>query len=89
MSKYVRSLTASAAIVVLTIVPAMAAQPMAYAYETPEQNVARSAAYDQLLETSIGFRHYRMRKECNPIRFVPGLRQDCFASFDQYEPFVR
>jgi hypothetical protein len=62
------------------------AQPMHYNYETPEQNVARSAHYDWLLETDLGFRSYRMRKECDPIDFVPALRQDCFASFDQFEP---
>jgi len=27
-----------------------------------------------------------MRKECNPIDFVQALRQDCMASFDQFEP---
>jgi hypothetical protein len=62
------------------------AQSMRYTYETPEQNNYLSAQYDQLLETNMGFRHYRMRKECNPIGFVQALRQDCFASFDQYEP---
>jgi len=85
MSKYVRLLGAAATIGLLASVPAMA-QPMRYSYETPEQNVIKSAQYDQLLETNIGFRHYRMRKECNPIDFVQPLRQDCFASFDQYEP---
>ena len=58
-------------------------------YETPEQNQIRAARYDQLLETSPGFRAYRQRKECNPIDFVQQLRQDCFASFDQYEPLAR
>ncbi len=86
MPKYVRLLSAVAAIGLLGPVSAMAAQPMRYTYETPEQNVARSAAYDRLLETNMGFRHYRMRKECNPVDFVQALRQDCFASFDQYEP---
>ncbi len=85
MSKYVRLLGAAAAIGLLTGLPAMA-QPMRYTYETPEQNNIRSAHYDQLLETNMGFRHYRMGKECNPIDFVQALRQDCVASFDQYEP---
>ena len=62
---------------------------MRYTYETPEQNNILSARYDNLLETNMGFRHARMRKECNPINFVQALRQDCFASFDQYEPMVR
>lgn len=85
MSKYVRLFGAAAAVGLLASLPAMA-QPMRYSYETPEQNVARSAQYDHLLETNIAFRHYRMGKECNPIDFVQALRQDCFASFDQYEP---
>ena len=85
LPKYVRLLGAATAIGLLASLPAMA-QPMRYSYETPEQNVARSAFYDHLLETNIAFRQYRMRKECNPIDFVQPLRQDCFASFDQYEP---
>jgi len=85
MSKYVRLLGAAAAVGLLASVPAMA-QPMRYTYETPEQNNIRSAHYDQLLETNMAFRHYRMGKECNPIDFEQGLRQDCVASFDQYEP---
>jgi hypothetical protein len=59
---------------------------MRYSYETPEQNVIKSAQYDRLLETNMGFRHYRMGKECNPIDFVAPLKTDCLASFDQYEP---
>ena len=86
MTKYVRLLGAATTIGLFGTASAMAAQPMRYTYETPAQNVARSAAYDRLLETNMGFRHYRMRKECNPINFVLALRQDCFASFDQYEP---
>jgi hypothetical protein len=85
MSKTVRLLGAAAAIGLLSSLPAMA-QPMYFHYETPEQNIARSQHYDWLLEVSPGFRAYRMRKECNPVDFVPALRQDCFASFDQYEP---
>ena len=78
-------LIAAATIGLLTSLPAMA-QPMRYTYETPEQNNIKSARYDTLLETNMGFRHYRIRKECNPIDFVQALQQDCVASFDQYEP---
>ena len=85
MSKYVRLLGAAATIGLLASLPAMA-QPMRYTYETPEQNNIKSARYDTLLETNMGFRHYRIRKECNPIDFVQALQQDCVASFDQYEP---
>jgi hypothetical protein len=49
------------------------------------RNVAESAQYDRLLERSSAFRHTRMRKECGPIA-DPQLRQNCFASFAQYEP---
>ncbi len=85
MSKYVRLLGAAATIGLLASLPAMA-QPMSYSYETPEQNNILSAQYDNLLETNMGFRHYRIGKECNPIDFAQNLRQDCVASFDQYEP---
>ena len=85
MSKYVRLLGTAATIGLLASLPAVA-QPMRYSYETPEQNVIKSAQYDRLLETNMGFRHYRMGKECNPIDFVAPLKTDCLASFDQYEP---
>jgi hypothetical protein len=49
------------------------------------RNVIESAHYDRLLETNMGFRHARMRKECGPIG-DPQLRDQCLASFDQYEP---
>lgn len=87
MSHYIRVLGAAAAIALLAS-PVMA-QSMRFRYETPAQNNAWSARYDRLLETSPGFRAYRMRKECNPIDFEQNLRQDCFASFDQYEPMAR
>jgi hypothetical protein len=85
MTQYVRLLGAAAAIALLSSLPAMA-QSMRFRYETPEQNNAWSARYDNLLETSPSFRAYRMRKECNPINFEQDLRQDCFASFDKFEP---
>jgi hypothetical protein len=51
------------------------------------QNVVQSQQYDRLLETNRGFRQARMRKECGPIT-DPQLRQDCFASFGQDEPYA-
>jgi hypothetical protein len=91
MLKSLQLFSAAAVVALLANYPAQA--QMAFHYngpvESPEQNVIRSAHYDQLLETSPGFRSYRMRKECNPIDFVQNLRQDCFASFDQYEPLAR
>jgi hypothetical protein len=54
---------------------------------SPEGNIYLSRVYDYRLQTSWGFRHYRMRKECRPIG-IPALRADCLASFDQYEPFI-
>lgn len=88
MSKHLRLLGAAAVIGLMASYPAHA--QMAFHYngpnETPEQNNIRSAHYDQLLEVNPGFRAYRMRKECNPIDFAQNLRQDCFQSFDQYEP---
>ena len=49
------------------------------------RNVIESAHYDRLLQTNMGFRQARMRKECGPIR-DPQLHASCLASFDQYEP---
>jgi hypothetical protein len=51
------------------------------------RNVIASQHYDRLLETSMGFRHYRMRKECGPIT-DPQLHAQCMASFQQYEPVM-
>ena len=88
MFKPARILGVAAVTGLLAYGPAQA--QMAFHYngpaETPEQNVIQSAHYDWLLENSPGFRAYRERKECGPIRFEEGLRQDCFQSFDQYEP---
>jgi hypothetical protein len=89
MPRKTTKLLAATAVVGLVGLPASQAQ-VAFHYngpvETPAQNVARSAHYDWLLEHSPRFRAYRMRKECGPIRFALNLRQDCFRSFDQYEP---
>ena len=52
---------------------------------TPALNNAESAQYDRLLERSPAFRQARIRKECGPITDTQ-LRQNCFASFAQYEP---
>jgi len=51
------------------------------------RNNAESAHYDRLLETSPGFRQARVRRECGPIA-DPQLRQNCLASFAQYEPYM-
>ena len=93
MSSSLRSLGVALVVSVVAVAAYSAdAATMRYRYngpwETPAQNNARSAHYDRLLQVSPGFRAYRMRKECNPIDFVPALRQDCFASFDQYEPVL-
>ncbi len=71
------------------------AQGMSYSYGgyppgsrlDPAVNVYLSRVYDYRLQTDWGFRMYRTRKECRPIR-IPELRADCVASFDQYEPFI-
>jgi len=84
-------LGAAAVIGLVAYSPAQA--QMAFRYggrvETPEQNVARSAHYTHLVQTDMGFRAYRKRKECGPIRFMENLRADCYASFDVYEPIIR
>lgn len=51
------------------------------------RNNAESAHYDRLLEVSPGFRHSRARRECGPVADAQ-LRQECFASFGQYEPYM-
>ncbi|HEU0157570.1 MAG TPA: hypothetical protein VFQ82_15980 [Stellaceae bacterium] len=51
------------------------------------RNVIESQHYDRLVETSPGFRHARMRKECGPIT-DPQLHASCLASFSQDEPMV-
>jgi len=54
---------------------------------SPQGNIYLSRVYDRLLQTSWGFRRYRMAKECRPIN-IPELRQHCLVSFDEYEPFI-
>lgn len=51
------------------------------------RNNIESAQYDRLLQTNMGFRQARMRKECGPVG-DPQLRDQCLASFDQYEPVM-
>ena len=51
------------------------------------RNNAESAQYDRLLEISPAFRAGRIRKECGPITDIQ-LRQNCFASFNEYTPSV-
>jgi hypothetical protein len=46
------------------------------------RNNIASAHYDRLLQTSMGFRHARMRKECGPISDQQ-LHQHCRASIGQ------
>jgi hypothetical protein len=60
------------------------AYPTGKSHETPAQNVHKSRQYDYLLTTNSGFRSYRVRKECGPIK-DPALRGDCIASFNTYE----
>jgi hypothetical protein len=49
------------------------------------RNVIQSEHYDRMLETSRGFRHARMRRECGPVT-DPQLHQQCLDSFAEYEP---
>ena len=49
------------------------------------RNNTESAHYERLLQTSPGFRHARMRKECGPITDAQ-LRAQCMASFGEFAP---
>jgi hypothetical protein len=51
------------------------------------RNNIQSAQYERLLQTNMGFRQARMRKECGPIN-DPQLRDQCLASFQRYEPVM-
>jgi len=83
--------TTLAALTALVVTSAQAAPipskpyPPGKSYETPAQNVHKSRQYDYLLRTNSGFRAYRVRKECGPIK-DPALRGGCIASFNTYEP---
>jgi hypothetical protein len=84
-----------AALFVLGFAATANAQGMSYSYGgfppgsrlDPQVNVYLSRIYDWRLQTDWRFRAYRTRRECRPIT-IPALRQDCVASFDQYEPFI-
>lgn len=93
--KTVTSLALAAGCAIALAIPAAQAQtrvltngpqPTAGDYgSSAARNNAESAHYDRLLETSRAFRQARERKECGPIT-DPQLRENCFASFAQYEP---
>ena len=53
----------------------------------PAVNNYLSARYDYRLQVSPRFRRYRMWKECHTITW-PGLRPECLASFDRFEPVL-
>jgi len=82
--------TTLAALTALVVTSAQAApipskpNPARKSHETPAQNVHKSRQYDYLLRTNSGFRSYRVRKECGPIK-DPALRGDCIASFNSYQ----
>lgn len=75
------------------LLPSAQAQFMSYTVgryagrADPAVNNYLSARYDRLLQISPRFRRYRMWKECHTITW-PGLRPECLASFDQYEPVL-
>ena len=81
----VTSLALAAGCMIALAVPAAQAQSYDRSGGNPALNNAESAKYDRMVQTSPGFRQARMRKECGPIT-DPQLRQDCIASFAQYEP---
>jgi len=81
----VTSLALAAGCMIALAVPAAQAQTYNRSGGNPALNNAESAKYDRIVETSPGFRQARMRKECGPIT-DPQLRENCFASFAQYEP---
>src|SRR3954447_24824581 len=81
----VTSLALAAGCVIALAIPAAQAQSYDRSGGNPALNNAESARYDRMLEISPGFRLARMRRECGPIT-DPQLRENCFASFAQYEP---
>jgi hypothetical protein len=86
MSRYLTAFALLAGVCALST--AASAQNMSYRVaQSPAANIAASERYDHLLETNLSFRHYRMHKECGPIRGDMPLHGSCLASFDQYEPW--
>ena len=81
----VTSLALAAGCMIALAVPAAQSQSYDRSGGNPALNNAESAKYDRMVQTSPGFRQARMRKECGPIT-DPQLRQECMASFAQYEP---
>jgi hypothetical protein len=80
--------TATSLALATVCVTALASIPArAEATWSPQKNVVESQRYDRMLETNRTFRQARMRKECGPIS-DPQLRQSCFASFNQDEPYA-
>ena len=83
----------SALLVAGFVVHGANAQSMSYSFAgnghraDPVVNNYLSARYDHLLQVSPRFRSFRMWKECHIITW-PGLRPECIASFDQYEPVL-
>ncbi len=75
------------------LMPAAQAQYMGYTVGSypsradPMVNNYLSARYDYRLQVDLRFRAHRKWKECHIITW-PGLRPDCIASFDQYEPVL-
>ena len=67
-----------AAIVMIGGAAAASAQPRGY--ESAEENVRQSQAYERLLCTNPAFRQRRIAQECGPIT-DPQLHQQCVASF--------
>ena len=53
--------------------------------DSAEQNVRQSQQYESLVCSNPSFRAKRIQQECGPIT-DPQLRQNCLASFAQYEP---
>ena len=81
----VTGLALAAGCIIALSIPAAQAQSYDRSGGNPALNNAESARYDRMVETSPGFRQARMRRECGPIT-DPQLRENCLASFAQYEP---
>jgi hypothetical protein len=81
--KTVTSLALAAGCAIALSIPAQAQTYNSWGGNAALNN-AESARYDQMVQTSPGFRQARMHKECGPIT-DPQLRQSCMASFGQHE----